>query len=134
MKYLLDTHVLIFLGCGYKDRIGQNALEIYNNPEFKLFISQISYWEIAIKINIGKLHIPIGLKNVMINTKRAGIEMIPVNNSHILRYQSLDMQEGHRDPFDRYIISVALCEDMKIVSSDSKFDVYKNVTRIWDKE
>jgi PIN domain nuclease of toxin-antitoxin system len=53
MNCILDTHVLIFLGCGYDNRIGQKALDVYNDPKSKIFVSQISFWEMAIKINIG---------------------------------------------------------------------------------
>ncbi len=132
MKYLIDTQVLIYLGCGNDEQIGGKALKIYKASKSKLYVSQISFWEMAIKINIGKLNIPIGLKNVMALTRQAGIEMIPINNSHILYYQSLEIQENHKDPFDRYIISVALSDKMKAISNDSKFDLYKNLTRIWD--
>ena len=78
MNCILDTHVLIFFGCGYDNRIGRKALDVYKDPKSKIFISQISFWEMAIKINIGKLKIPIGLKNVIIHTRQAGIETIPV--------------------------------------------------------
>jgi len=132
MNCILDTHVLIFLGCSYENRIGRKALDAYKDPKSKIFISQISFSEMAIKINIGKLKIPIGLKNVIIHTRHAGIETIPVRNSHILYYQSLEVHEKHKDPFDRYIISTALCENMRIISSDSKFDLYSNAIRIWN--
>jgi PIN domain nuclease of toxin-antitoxin system len=83
------------------------------------------------------MEIPIGLKNFIIHTRQAGIETPPVHNSHILShilyYQSLEVLEKYKDPFDRYIISAALCEDMKIISSDSNFDLYSNVVRIWNK-
>lgn len=132
MNYIIDTNVLIYLGCGYEERIGERALEIYRSPEAKLFISQISFWEMAIKINIGKLFIPIGLKNIIIHTNQAGIDTIPVKNAHILFYQSLEIHENHKDPFDRFIISTSLYEDMKIITSDPKFDEYSRVTRIWN--
>ena len=132
MKYLLDTHVLIFLGSGDIDRIGEEALKVYQDPDTRVYVSQISFWEMAIKINIGKLHIPIGLKNVMKSSQQAGIETISVQNSHILNYQSLEVQEDHRDPFDRYIIATALSEKLKILSNDSKFDIYNDVVRVWD--
>jgi PIN domain nuclease of toxin-antitoxin system len=132
MNCILDTHVLIFLGCGYDNRIERKALDAYKDPNSKIFVSKISFWEMAIKINIGNLKIPIGLKNVIIHTQQAGIEIIPVRNSHILCYQSLEVHEKRKDPFDRYIISTALCEDMRIISSDSIFDLYSNVIRIWN--
>ena len=132
MNYILDTNVLIFLGCGYEDRIGKKALEIYRDTKSDLFVSQISFWEMAIKINIGKLYVPIGLKKLMNDTRQAGIDMVPVKNSHILFYQSLEIHEKHKDPFDRFIISTAMCEDMKIISGDSRFDLYTNANRIWN--
>jgi len=132
MKYLLDTHVLIYLGCGYTEQVGNKALEIYEDPDTQIFVSQISFWEMAIKINIGKLHIPIGLQNVIIQSQQAGINTISVQNSHILYYQSLDVKENHKDPFDRFIISTAISEGLKILSSDTKFDLYKTVVRVWD--
>ena len=132
MKYLLDTHVLIFLGSGDVDRIGKEALVAYQDKDTRMYVSQISFWEMAIKINIGKLHIPIGLKNVIESSLQAGIETIPVQNSHILNYQSLEVKEDHKDPFDRYIIATALLEKLKILSNDSKFDIYDDVVRVWD--
>ncbi len=131
MRYLLDTHVLIFLGTGEVDRIGKEALKAYRDPDARVYVSQISFWEMAIKINIGKLHIPIGLKNVIESSHQAGIETIPVQNSHILSYQSLEVREDHRDPFDRYLIATALSEKLELLSNDAKFDAYGGVVRIW---
>lgn len=123
---------MIYFGCGYAHRIGATALEIIQNPEIALSVSRISFWEIAIKINIGKLHIPIGLKNVIEMTRQAGIEIVPIKDSHIVFYQTLEGKSDHKDPFDRYIISTAICEEAKIISSDSKFDLYGNIERFWD--
>lgn len=132
MNVLLDTQVLILIGSGAVKKIGKKALEIYLDPKTTAYISQISYWEMAIKINIGKLHIPIGLQNIMMLTQQAGIAMIPVQNSHIFQYQSLEVQDNHKDPFDRYIIATAMVEGMTILSSDSKFDLYQDVVRVWN--
>ena len=132
MNCLLDTHVLIYLGCGTTDRIGRRALEAYADPDSQVYVSQISFWEMAIKINIGKLHIPIGMKNVLVLSQQAGIQTIPVSNEHILNYQSLQVQETHKDPFDRYLIATALSEKLQIASGDQKFDLYDGITRVWD--
>ena len=84
-------------------------------------------------VNLGFTEIPTGLKNIIIHTHQAGIETIPILNSHILAYQPLEVFEKHKGPFDRYIISTALCEDIKIIYSDSNLDLYSNVVRIWNK-
>ena len=132
MQYLLDTHVLIYLGCGDTDRIGKRALQIYRNRNSRIFASQISFWEMAIKCDIGKLHIPIGLRNVVTLLRQAGIETMPVRNAHIFLYESLERKEEHKDPFDRYLVATAQCENLTIVSADEKFDLYSSTVRIWE--
>ncbi len=131
MKYILDTHLLIFLGTNDIEKISKKALKIYQNPVNELFISQISYWEMAIKINLGKLIIPVGLRSIMLQTHQAGIQMIPVRNEHILNYESLPRFDNHKDPFDRFIVSVTLNEKAELISSDKKFDLYKSLKRVW---
>ncbi len=131
MSYLIDTHVLIHLGTGEAKRLSDRVIEIYSNTANNLYISQISYWEMAIKINIGKLFIPIGLRNIILQTRLIGIEMIPIKNSHILFYENLQIMDNHKDPFDRLIVSAAIAEDLSIISSDTKFDLYETINRIW---
>ncbi len=132
MSFLLDTHVLIYIGCGMTEQIGNRAIEAYADPETPVYVSQISFWEMAIKINIGKLQIPIGLENVLVLSQQAGIQTIPVKNDHILSYQSLQVHETHKDPFDRYLVATAISEKLNIISSDLKFDLYDGITPIWD--
>ncbi len=83
------------------------------------------------RLKIGKLHIPIGFENIIRLTRKAGIAMVPVRNAHIRKYQTLEVKDAHKDPFDRFIISVALHEQMAILSDDGKFDLYSGVRRIW---
>jgi len=130
-RFLLDTHVLIYLGCGFRERIGQSALEVFRDGRNFVGVSQISFWEIAIKINIGKLEIPFGLSRLISLSQEAGIEPLPVSDRHILYYQMLERKPEHRDPFDRYLVSAAACEECVLVSSDEKFDLYPEISRIW---
>ena len=132
MKLLLDTCVLIYLGCDSLDKIGAEALKQYREIQNEIYVSQISFWEISIKINIGKLVIPIGLKNLIQLSDQAGIEMIPIRNRHILYYQNLDRKEEHKDPFDRFLISVSAVEGLYMATNDFKFDLYPEVKRVWN--
>ena len=131
MKYLIDTHVLIYLGTGRTDSISKTALDVYKNPDTEIYVSQVSFWEIAIKINIGKLYIPVGLQNVIILTRQVGIRTISIQNSHILNYTKLPILADHKDPFDRLIVSIAQLEKIPIITSDRNFDLYNNIQRLW---
>jgi PIN domain nuclease of toxin-antitoxin system len=132
VKILLDTCVLIYFGCENLDKIGAEALKRYQDIQNEIFVSQISFWEISIKINIGKLVIPIGLKNLMQLSEQAGIKTIPIRNSHILYYQNLERKEEHKDPFDRFLISVSAVEGLYMATNDFKFDLYPEVKRVWN--
>ena len=54
MKYLLDTHVFLWSLLDTK-KIKPQALEIIENESNAVFISPISFWEIAIKYQLKKL-------------------------------------------------------------------------------
>ena len=65
MKYLIDTHVLLWaIMESYK--LPEKILKLLEDESNTIFVSPISYWEIAIKhqnkkLNLGKLnvlHIP----------------------------------------------------------------------------
>jgi len=57
-----------------------------------------------------------------------GFELLQIEISHLAAVTTLPFH--HRDPFDRLLIAQALAENMPIVSSDSAFDVYNNITRL----
>lgn len=54
--YLIDTHVLLWFLAGDKS-ISKTAKSIPLNTDNRCFVSIASLWEIAIKINLGKLTI-----------------------------------------------------------------------------
>jgi PIN domain nuclease of toxin-antitoxin system len=53
-KYLLDTHTLIW-SIVDKNKLSEQVLKIVQDGNNQLFISAISFWEIAIKHGKGKL-------------------------------------------------------------------------------
>ncbi|MCK5673558.1 MAG: type II toxin-antitoxin system VapC family toxin [Spirochaetales bacterium] len=54
MKILLDTHAFLWAVSG-SNRFSNNAKTAYMDSVNELFFSAVSYWEIGIKISIGKL-------------------------------------------------------------------------------
>ena len=51
MKYLLDTHTLLWFLMGDK-KLSHKARRLIDNPENKKLLSIASLWEIAIKVSI----------------------------------------------------------------------------------
>ena len=105
MNLLLDTHTLIWLLEG-DERMSSNAKSTIQNPENDNHISMVSFWEMAIKISIGKLKMKAPFDGLHIWVSENGIEVIPINFEHTRIVKQLTFH--HKDPFDRIIIAQAL--------------------------
>ncbi len=127
MKYLLDTQILLWI-FGESDKLAATATQIVKNQKNSLCVSKASFWEAAIKVNIGKLTLPFELEVLVQETLSNDIEILEIEMSHILKH--VDMPLHHRDPFDKLIISQAMVEDLPVISSDDKFSLY-DIKRIW---
>lgn len=127
MALLLDTQVLIWLE-EVPERIPEKVRDrIFTEPV--VYLSQVSVWELAIKIKIGKLSLKQPLQTFIVNFLIGyRFKLLDIDLSHI--YQTERLTLHHKDPFDRLIIAQSLIENMEIVSSDEIFDAYE-VKRIW---
>jgi PIN domain nuclease of toxin-antitoxin system len=92
-------------------------------------VSIVSIWEIAIKINIGKLTLKTDFQVIEQNLIEQDISILPIKIAAIQTYLNLPLH--HRDPFDRIIIAQSIDLALTIMSCDSQFDAYP-VTRLWD--
>ena len=54
--YLVDTNILLF-SLDQTEKLSHKIIDILENEEI-LYISMVSFWEIEIKRNLGKLKIP----------------------------------------------------------------------------
>ena len=129
MKFLLDTHVIIWLLEG-DNKLSNTAKINIENIDNDLFVSVISLFEIAIKVKIGKLSFDKKIKDVVKELNNQRIKLIPLSDYHIENYQSVPLIADHRDPFDRILIATALHEELSIITIDEKFENYKNIVDI----
>lgn len=56
MKYLLDTHTLLWFLFD-DDKLSEKVKEIVTNSANGIFVSIITYWEISLKYGLGKLEL-----------------------------------------------------------------------------
>jgi PIN domain nuclease of toxin-antitoxin system len=125
---LLDTHAALWYALGHSQLSVAARKAIENETEGR-FVSAVSYWELAIKIQLGNytLHVPFEefWKDAI---ERCGYSVLPIHIQHAGRVSTLPLI--HRDPFDRMLVAQALCEKYSLVSNDSRLDSY-GVERIW---
>jgi len=127
MKYLLDTHALIWFAEA-DAQLSPKAKVAIELPTNSIFVSKVCLWEMAIKFSTGKLTLSRSLPEVIQLIENAGIELLSLEVPHILLVESLPY--AHRDPFDRMMIAQALSERMTLVSNEVIFDQY-GVARLW---
>lgn len=128
MRYLLDTQAfLMFLN--QEQGFSSTAKQVLFNPKEEVIISVASFWEMAIKVNIGKLQLNTTLQEIIKSSVSVGgMRILPINVEHILGLETLPFH--HRDPFDRLLVLQAKFEGLAIISGDRIFDQY-GVDRIW---
>ena len=128
MKILLDTHTFLWFVLGDSQLSAAARAEIESSATHKL-ISPATYWEIAIKISVGKYTVPIPFADFIEKSiDDNGMEILPIEPRHAAALMALPFH--HRDPFDRLLIAQAIVEQISLVSADKVFDQYP-VTRIW---
>ncbi|HUC15700.1 MAG TPA: type II toxin-antitoxin system VapC family toxin [Acidimicrobiales bacterium] len=122
MRLLLDTHVFLWL-LTEPERLGKHvaSLEDLSN---ELFLSAASSWEIAIKVQLGRLDLPDEPKRYVPDRMRAiGAGPVPVEHNHALAVSELPLL--HRDPFDRLLVAQARDLRLRIVTADAQITRYE---------
>jgi PIN domain nuclease of toxin-antitoxin system len=128
MRHLLDTHAFIWFVLN-DSHLSATATSLINDPANDIFISPATYWEMAIKVRLGKLDLHASYDDFM----QRGVvgndfEILPIYPRHTSVLTALPLH--HRDPFDRLLIAQATVEAIPIISGDAIFDAY-GIRRLW---
>lgn len=125
MKYLIDTHILIWLAVS-PEEISKSVLGIIENPGNEIYISTVSLWEIAIKQSIKKLDLKgLELPDLVQICQEQNIKIVQLPVSAVTKYRNLPIKENHKDPFDRALISLCISDDYVFLSHDTKLAQYE---------
>jgi PIN domain nuclease of toxin-antitoxin system len=128
MKVLLDTHAFLWSITG-DDRLSKTAEKTFLNPDNNLYFSAASFWEICIKLSLGKLSLKRGwFKTIQEEMRINAVQWLPVEMQHCVELTKLPFH--HRDPFDRMLIAQAMAEDLQLLSRDGRLSAYE-IERIW---
>ena len=124
MNYLLDTHVLLW-ALFDNELLSKSASSLIINPDNTIFVSLISFWEVALKYNIGKLSVSnITPEELPKYAEKAGFEILSLSPSEVSSVYRLPKLK-HKDPFDRLIIWQCITNNICLISKDSDLSEYK---------
>ncbi|CAD5970079.1 hypothetical protein PCC9214_03753 [Planktothrix tepida] len=126
-SFLLDTHTFIWLS--ENDPNLPDSLREMIDIADHVYLSIASLWEIAIKLNLGKLSLQQSYKTIEDKLENSDILLLPIMFIDTLQICNLPLH--HRDPFDRMLIAQAINRSLILISRDIKFDAYP-IQRLWD--
>ena len=127
MKYLLDTHVILWLATNsplLSETVKRAILD--NNNE--KHVSIVSAWEVAIKLGTQKLQLDGGLAEFFRMIDVNGFLLLGIEREYVQYVQSLPF--FHKDPFDRLLIATANVENLTLISIDDNIQKY-DVNWLW---
>lgn len=122
MRLLLDTHALLWL---LEDdrRLGRGARTAILDAKNDVFVSIVSFWEIAVKCRIGKLG-ALDIDAVIAAVSAFGLDMLALESRHIVELARLPFYPDHRDPFDHQLIAQAIAENLTFLTEDRNASRY----------
>ncbi|MDT8391903.1 MAG: type II toxin-antitoxin system VapC family toxin [Lentisphaeria bacterium] len=128
MKYLLDTHVFIWMA---SDPTGlpTKVAAILRDSGNDVLLSMASIWEMQIKVQLGKLELTATLPELVEQQRtRNAVEILPISLDHLWEVGKLP--PIHKDPFDRLLIAQSRHEDIFFLTADRIISSY-DVRIVW---
>lgn len=127
MKYLLDTHALIWFLNGDAN-LSIEARKAIESNEAINFVSIASLWEISIKLSLNRLILKTSLENLVEKVRDNNFLFLPITIQDTMNIAGLPFH--HRDPFDRLLICQAINNELILISKDQNF-IHYEVNLVW---
>jgi PIN domain nuclease of toxin-antitoxin system len=121
VNLLLDTHIVLWASAA-KSKLPKVASNIIESGEHILWVSAVTFWEIAIKRSLNKPEFRIDVAPLRAGLLRNGHLELCMDGAHALELAKLPMY--HSDPFDRMLVAQAKSEGMILLTSDRALSVY----------
>ncbi|MEN1958305.1 type II toxin-antitoxin system VapC family toxin [Luteimonas changyuni] len=115
MKYLLDTHLLLWAAAEPK-RLPKKARTLLEDASNTLLFSAASLWEVAIKANLGRPDFDVEPGVLRRGLLDNGYVELPIVSEHAVATGTLP--PIHRDPFDRLLVAQAQVEGITLLTAD----------------
>ena len=125
MEYLIDTHVFIWALMDTK-KISKKTFEILEDESNVVYISPISFWEIAIKSQSKNLELK-GINIIQLPhiANQFNFTILAPQTYDYVSICQIPLKENHHDPFDRMLIQQAIRNNLVLISKDEKFQQYE---------
>jgi PIN domain nuclease of toxin-antitoxin system len=116
VRLLLDSHIFLILLERETGRLSMEVGQALVGSTSILFVSAVSFWEIALKSRLGKLPLDVSPDRLPAIAEEMGILLLPITPAHAVH--ELTPLPRTRDPFDRMLLAQCQVENMQLVTLD----------------
>lgn len=128
MNLLLDTCTFLWLALP-QGRLSAEATRLIDEESNTLFFSDVSVWEICLKVSSGKLPLP-GAPRSWLRSRLAFFQVKRLPLEHNAIFRSGELPGLHSDPFDRLLAAQAIECGMTLLSPDTPLSLL-GASRVW---
>jgi PIN domain nuclease of toxin-antitoxin system len=91
----------------------------------EVLFSAASLWEVALKVQTGRLELPVPLDELSTAAEEMGFVELPVRSAHAVHVARLPLH--HHDPFDRLLVAQAILEPARLLTVDGPLRQYSEL-------
>lgn len=129
-RYLIDTHIFIFLITRQEDKLSRDVSAILDDYENEFLMSMETVRELIIAYRTGNLLLKFfkSAEELVDSIERIyHIRIVKVDMPVMRNYARLviNVAQEHKDPSDHIIISHAMTLGIPVISNDGKFPFYR---------
>ena len=123
-QFLLDTNVVIWLSEDRKRIEKIKPLLLLTDSD--VYISTVSWWEIAIKARTGKLNVD--LEELRFYAEQHAFNELHISSKYMKTY--IELPNLHKDPFDHMLLAQAISSPMRLITGDSILAEYFSLVMV----
>jgi PIN domain nuclease of toxin-antitoxin system len=123
VRVLIDTHYVLWAAINSR-RMEAWARKLIADLGNEVLVSAASVYEISLKVRRGKLPEAVEFESDLITNieHRLGYTLLPLEPASMMR--AARFEHPHADPFDRMIAAQAIQNNLPILSTDPRLDLF----------
>lgn len=126
---LLDTHAFIWFSVA-PEALSETASAFMRDRSNRIYVSAVTAWEIAIKVQLGKLPAARQLAEHY-HRRLAQYQFLELPFTSVHALTAGNLASPHKDPFDRALAAQALSEQLPIITGDASLGRLPGVEVLW---
>ncbi|MGE0520970.1 MAG: type II toxin-antitoxin system VapC family toxin [Candidatus Binatia bacterium] len=116
MRLLLDTHILLW-ALDDNPRLSTRARALLADASHERWISAVSFWEIAIRVRLGKVTLGRPLDEIERHALAEGCRALTITIPHARAVENVEC--ASTDPFDRMLLAQCEVETLRLLTADA---------------